>query len=66
MLTKVKNRNKLGLQYHKFSGSKVEGYSNLKKVQYFKNTKQLILTYNPHSKWAAAKYNMIVYGMKPA
>jgi hypothetical protein len=39
MLTKVKNRVKLGLQYHKFSGNKVEGYSNIKKMLYFKNHK---------------------------
>ncbi len=66
MLTKAKNRNKLGLQYHTFSGNKVKGYSKLKKVQHLKNTKQIIQVYNPHRQWAAAKYNMIVYGMKPS
>jgi len=66
MLTHVKNRIKTGLQYPIFNGNKVNGYSILKKCCILKTKKQKKQVYNPHSKWAAAKYNLIVYGMKPS
>ena len=65
MSTNEKKRKYFGAQYQKYANNKVKGYSKLEKYCILKTAEQKRQLYNPHSKWAAAKYNMIVYGMKP-